>query len=475
MTANLDSIIAHYHSLFDAALARETFTILDTEQRARSMLIGPQRDRLICPVLRPRFITRAQYETLTRAASLVGRAIRAVSAAALTDPTLLAPYRLTPAERELLAIDPGYHGATVFGRLDGFLAPDGAWCWFIEANVESPAGIGYDDALAGIFDQTRIMAAFRETFQATALPVRQELQQMLLDAYRAWGGRGTPTVAIVDFPGVTTWSEFEHLQQRFEADGLPTVVCTPDDLQYQGGRLYVETRLADGGASWRPVDLVYRRLLQHEFLSMYDLHHPLIRAYADRVVCVVNPFRTKPAHTKLIMWLLSDDEGPASGILDADSAMAVARHIPWTRLVQRGTTRYRGERVDLLDFARRHRERLALKPNDAYGGEGVILGWETSPLTWEGALERALDEPSVLQERVPMPEEPYPIWSDNEGIVLSSYYVDADPCLYGDRAMGCLTRIATAAKLNVSAGGGSAPPTFLVEPKLTQEPVNANP
>ena len=180
-------------------------------------------------------------------------------------------------------------------------------------------------------------------------------------------------------------------------DGLPTVVCTPDDLQYQGGRLYVETRLADGGASWRPVDLVYRRLLQHEFLAMYDLHHPLIRAYADRVVCIVNPFRTKPAHTRLIMWLLSDDEGPAGGILDAGSAMAVARHVPWTRLVRRGTTRYQGERVDLLDFARRHRERLALKPNDAYGGAEVIFGWETAPLDWEGALERALEEPSILR------------------------------------------------------------------------------
>lgn len=107
MTTDLDSIITHYHSLLDEALARETFATLDAEQHARGLLIGLQRDRLICPVLRPRFITRAQYETLTRAASLVGRAVRAVSAAALTDPTILAPYRLTPAERELLAIDPG--------------------------------------------------------------------------------------------------------------------------------------------------------------------------------------------------------------------------------------------------------------------------------------------------------------------------------------------------------------------------------
>ena len=474
MTTDLDGIIAHYYSLLDEALARDTFAVLGTGTRERGMLVGPQRDQPICPVMRPRFITRAQYDTLLHAAELVGRAIRAVSAAALTEPALLAPYRLTPVERELLAIDPGYPSAMAFGRLDGLLAPDGAWCWFTEANVESPIGIGYDEALAGLFDQTRIMAAFRETFHATALPVRQGLQQTLLDAYRAWGGRGTPTVAIVDFPDVATWSEIDHLHQRFEADGLPTVVCTPDDLQYQGGRLYVETRLADGGASWRPVDLVYRRLLQHEFLAMYDLHHPLIRAYADRVVCIVNPFRTKPAHTRLIMWLLSDDEGPAGGILDAGSAMAVARHVPWTRLVRRGTTRYQGERVDLLDFARRHCERLALKPNDAYGGAEVIFGWETAPLDWEGALERALEEPSILQERIPAPEERYPIWSDDEGLTSGIYYVNSSPCLYGDRALGCLTRIA-AVTPDRSTGGSPAPPTFLVEPGQKQESLDANP
>lgn len=475
MTTGLDDIIAHYHSLLDTALARDTFAVLDAGQRERGMLVGPQRNQPICSVLRPRFITRTQYDTLLHAAALVGRAVSAVSAAALTEPALLAPYRLTPVEREILAIDPGYPDAMAFGRLDGVLAPDGEWCWFTEASCESPIGIGYDEALAGLFDQTRVMTAFRQTFQATALPVRQGLQQTLIDTYRAWGGRGTPTVAIVDFPAVATWSEIERLQQCFETDGLPTVVCTPDDLRYQGGRLYVETRLTDGGASWRPVDLVYRRLLQHEFLAMYDLHHPLIRAYADRVVCVVNPFRTKPAHTRLIMWLLSDDEGPASGILDAGSALAVARHVPWTRPVRRGTTRYQGERVDLLDFARRHRERLVLKPNDAYGDAEVIAGWETAPLDWEGALERALEEPSILQERVPTQEERYPIWSDDEGIICDNYYVNSSPCLYGDRALGCLTRISAPASSNSATGSNPALPTFLVEPGQKQESLDVNP
>jgi hypothetical protein len=34
---------------------------------------------------------------------------------------------------------------------------------------------------------------------------------------------------------------------------------------------------------------------------------------------------------------------------------------------------------------------------------------------------------------------------------------------YGDYADGCLTRLSTAALLNVTAGGGSTVPTFLVD------------
>jgi hypothetical protein len=450
---NLHDIIDHYHSLLDQVSARDTFAQLDAALRERRLLVGAARDRLICSVLRPRFVTEAQYTILQRAAELVGRAARKVGAAALEEPALLAAYALTDPERALLAIDPGYAGASAFGRLDAFLSDDGAECWFVESNLESPAGIGYDEALAEVFDQLEPMRAFRRTYHAEALPVRQALQQMLLDTYHTWGGAGTPTIAIVDFREVVTMSEFEHLRDRFVADGIPTVIADPADLRYDGHRLF---------AGDTPIGLVYRRILQHEFLAKYDLSHPLVCAYADRAACVVNPFRTKPVHTKLIMALLSDEDDAAAGLLDAEERAAVERHVPWSRHYRVGATRYQGQRVDLPDFARRNRERLALKPNDDYGGQGVLLGWTVDQATWERALDSALGSPHVIQERVPVPAEDYPTWTPEEGLRFTPRYVDADPCIFGDRALGCLTRIAATALLNVSAGGGSAPPTYLV-------------
>jgi uncharacterized circularly permuted ATP-grasp superfamily protein len=455
----LHEAIEHYHSLLDEDNARATFEQLGDAIRERGMLVGKARDRLICSVLRPRLLTEAQFATLERAATLVGRAIRKVGAATIENPALLKPYALTTQEQALLAIDPGYPGASAFGRLDGFLAADGSECWFVESNLESPAGIGYDEAMVEVFDQLDVMKSFRKSYEAISFPHRQGLQQLLLDTYRAWGGGGTPTVAIVDFENAVTWSEFEHLRARFTANGLPTIIADPSWLQFDGQRLSAQL---PGQPTPTPIDLVYRRVLQHEFLARYDLDQPLVRAYAAGATCVVNPFRTKPVHTKLIMALLSDEDGPAATLLDADERAAVQAHVPWTRIVRGGVTRYAGEQVPLLTFAQRNRERLVLKPNDDYGGQGVLLGWETGQTEWDNALAAAQAVPYVVQERVPVPSEQYPTWASAEGLRFTSRYVDSDPCVYGDRAVGCLTRIAATALLNVSAGGGSAPPTYLI-------------
>lgn len=460
----LETIIEHYHALLSNSDPRVLYAQLEAAQQERHMVVGKLRDRLVCSVLRPRFVVPAQYDTLQKAATTLGKAIRLIGDASLHDQHMLAPYALDEDELRLLRIDPGYPGVSAFGRLDGFLAADGSWCYFVESNLESPAGIAYDEAIAAMFDQTEVMDEFRKRFSAEAFPVRQALQAMLLENYRAWGVTGTPTIAIVDYVEAVTMSEFEWLRDCFIRDGLPTVIADPGWLRYQGGRLYADLRGADGQISDSvAIDLVYRRVLQHEFLARYDLTHPLVQAYAEHAVCVINPFCTKPVHSKLIMWLLSDEEGPAAHVLNAELRAAIAAHVPWSRLLRAGPTRYQGERVELLSFAKAQREKLVLKPNDEYGGKGVLLGWETPQEQWEQSLDAAQHEPYLLQERVPLPIESYPTWSPTQGLQFSERYVDSDPCVYGNQALGCLTRIAATSLLNVSAGGGSAPPTFLVQ------------
>jgi uncharacterized circularly permuted ATP-grasp superfamily protein len=121
--------------------------------------------------------------------------------------------------------------------------------------------------------------------------------------------------------------------------------------------------------------------------------------------------------------------------------------------------------VELVPFIQRNRGRLVLKPNDEYGGKGIVLGWEVNDAQWERALATALDEPYIVQEKIALPSEPYPSLVDG-GVRLIDRMLDTAPFVsYGRYIESCMTRLSTAALLNVTAGGGSTVPVFVVAPR----------
>ena len=97
-----------------------------------------------------------------------------------------------------------------------------------------------------------------------------------------------------------------------------------------------------------------------------------------------------------------------------------------------------------------------LKPNDDYGGRGIVLGWLVSDDEWQATLRTALEAPYVVQERIVLPTEPFPSWVDG-GVQVTDRMIDIAPYVTETAQVdGCLTRIATDPLLNVTAGGGSA-------------------
>ena len=148
--------------------------------------------------------------------------------------------------------------------------------------------------------------------------------------------------------------EFLLFQHYFREHNLEAMICSPDELSYHDGKLYAQT---EGART--PIDLVYKRVLTSEFLMRYGddvLEHPLVLAYAAGKICMVNSFRAKLLHKKSIFALLTDDK--LQDQFSADERDAIARHVPWTRMVRAGRSTYAGERIDLLDFARKNQERL---------------------------------------------------------------------------------------------------------------------
>jgi hypothetical protein len=193
-------------------------------------------------------------------------------------------------------------------------------------------------------------------------------------------------------------------------------------------------------------------------IEMGDVR-PLLQAYEEGKVCMVNSPRAKLFHKKVLFALLTDEQYQA-GFSAAERA-AIARHVPWTRRVQEGYTTFEGARVDLVAFIRSQRQRFILKPNDEYGGKGVHVGWEGDEAAWDAALTEALRGDYVVQQRVPVARAHFPALVDG-ALHFQELSVDVDPFIIAGEAVGLLTRIAGTTLLNVTAGGGSTVPTFVL-------------
>ena len=90
----------------------------------------------------------------------------------------------------------------------------------------------------------------------------------------------------------------------------------------------------------------------------------------------------------------------------------------------------------------------------------MLVGDETAPDAWEAAAMAALAEPWVVQERVTIPEEPFPVVEDG-ALRFEALKVNANPFYAAGAEVGAVTRASRSAVINVSAGGGSVP-TFVV-------------
>ena len=449
-SAGLGDAVDHYHDLLTDDLAGESQRWLDDQLHHRGLFFG---DRPLCTVLRPRFLGVEQYRLLRRSVGAVLRAFSAAAEAAIDRQDVLAQFRLEPWERELALTDLGLAESCPLSRVDAFFDEDGLSV--TEYNAENPAGAAYNDALAEVFLTLPAMRPFVRAWSAVPLVARAHTVNVLLECYHAWSGqRALPRIAILDWSDVPTQSEFRLFQQHFETLGIDCVIADPRDTELRAGRLH---------ASGAPIDLIYKRVLLHELVARMGTDNPVLQAVRSRAVCLVNPPACKILHKKASLAVLSDERN--AGLFDAAMRQTIEALIPWTRVVEERRTTVDGTSIDLLPWMSANRDRLVLKPNDDYGGKGIVLGWEVSADRWNAAIQAALVSPYIVQRRITLENEPYPSLVDGR-VVVADRMVDTAPYVaHGSFVDGCLTRLSTAALLNVTAGGGSQVPTFVVEPR----------
>ena len=445
--------VARYHELLaDQQLAEASRAMLDEGLERAKLIFGGRR---LSPYLRPHFVREEDFARICRICETVWSAIQKVKDAAVADPKIVDDLGLIDIEKDLVAIDPGYTAVSPTSRLDSFLTAS-AYS-FVELNGESPAGIAYADAAYEIFSSLPVMKQFGEDYNLRALYGRQFLLDVLLESYQEYLGRKpehAPCIGIVDLADVPTVKEFELFREFFERAGYPSIICTPQELEFK------DSRLTFAG---QKIDIVYKRLLVNEYLPIMTDYPALLDAYGAGAICMVNSFRSKLIHKKALFAVLTDRKH--AHLFTQSELEAIHSHVPWTRIVRDDVSDYKAGAIHLLEFIRNNGERLVLKPNDDYGGHGITIGWNVEQADWENAIQSALANGDyVVQERVPTARETFPALTADGRIEFAEQLVDLDPLLFNGKVGSAFTRLSATELANVSSGGGMVP-TYIISQK----------
>jgi len=178
---------------------------------------------------------------------------------------------------------------------------------------------------------------------------------------------------------------------------------------------------------------------------------PLIKAFRDGAVCVVNTPRTILAANKSLMAVVQRED--IQKILTPVEKKVIHENLPWTRLVEDGKTTNEGKEVDMYSFLKDNKDKIVLKPYDMLGGKGVYVGCDLDQSGWDEGIEKTTKQLYIAQEFVPIPEEKFPVISE-QGLSFENKKVNVNFYAYSGFHAGGMVRTSDSPVINISKGGG---------------------
>jgi hypothetical protein len=411
--AQLGDAVTHYHKLFEQDEFRNPVWAEQLQERMRQLHLT-ESGRILTPVLRPHFISRRQLDMLARTTTQLAEILERMEAIVFASPPLLNRLQMLPAEKMLAAVPCGYSRFNVTASLDigmaGSNAKNGS---LILQGLDAckPSGLAYSNLLADLFLELPLVKEFkRNRYKLSKLDKALGGTKMLLQAIQAaWRefshGKTKPTIAIVEMgqePGAAL-SEGHLIAESLSQQGATARLVPPERLQYSGGKLH---------SGDFPIDVVFRRVLTRELLARFELSHPLLEAYRNQSVCMVNSFRSEFAQRRSLFDLLTDETVTVG--LPATDRKLIRTVVPWTRIVSARKTKHFEETIDLPEFILRHREKLTLLPMEDSMDQRIYIGKGMTPLAWDRAMRQALRTPYVVQERPAADTETFPVFQYGE-------------------------------------------------------------
>jgi hypothetical protein len=410
--------------------------------------------------LKPYFVAAEDYDYFANATRLMSSMIEKISKAYLEGYDFGNLVKLKGRIHELAKIDPVYPSRQVIQRLDVFYVPQTGDMMFIEFNCGDPSGMGWHDAMVDIFLDLPVIKELQKKFNLKVYKLLESHCQVLLRKYGQYceakgiTPKEKPTIAIVCWKDSTIRGDVNLVVEFYNKKGYEAYFADPADFDYDGKELRL---------NGKKIDIIYRDAID-DFIKdqFWPNVQAAIQAYRDGNVCFVNPISAAAGDFKALLAVLTDRK--YWELFDEEEKAAIEKHIPWTRFVEECKTDFHGEQIDLVPFIRKNKDRFVLKPNEGYGGFGIVLGFEATQQEWEEAIDKGLspDNPYSVQEKVQIPVDEFPEVDDEGRLVgFEGKKVNINFWSHDGRFAGPFVRAAAGNIINVHQGGGLVPVFFV--------------
>jgi hypothetical protein len=393
----------------------------------------------------------------------------------LQDPAVRDLLQLTPGEDKWLAECWGpslRENNPVFGRYDAvidFTSP----MWknslrFLEPNLSGIGGLHLVPTTERILVDV-VLPVLRGNDPELRLELGADIRDLLIQEVleqQEFLSRPVHKLAFVEPKYAKSGpDEQEALAQYYhERFGLKVVHADPKELELRDGEVCY------GGD---PIDLAYR---DYPVCDLLDLEATGLNIEPMRVLFRENRIISSigaELDQKSIFEVLTDRQ-LTQKYFSADERRFFRRHVLWTRVLSdRRTELPDGKRGELLPYVRREHDTLVLKPNRAYGGQGVVLGGALTQQEWEEAIEKSLADKErwVVQQLASIPVSEFPVVGPDGAVHGEPFYTVMGFAPTKD-GLAILGRASQKQVVNVAQRGGMCavmlgrPTARLVGPRL---------